>query len=211
MKPLSNFSLYKTYLLNNFHKVFCFESFHDVKWNYLLSPGWKRWSRILTERREPGASWRENWESRKPSTWQPPGDDMTWQRTHHSWQPPSDTGDDMTWHTRDSNQFWILSFRRFVEVMTEYNRIQVQFTCSHPFCHFHCFVLPIPFFRDIFFWSDFLQVEYREQSKNKIKRQLEIAGKQATDEELEQMLEVSRYSLSSIRTIEKMKYFYQSC
>ena len=47
--------------------------------------------------------------------------------------------------------------RRFVEVMTEYNRIQV---------------------------------EYREQSKNKIKRQLEIAGKQATDEELEQMLEV---------------------
>merc|ERR1712241_924648 len=46
--------------------------------------------------------------------------------------------------------------RRFVEVMTEYNRIQV---------------------------------EYREQSKNKIKRQLEIAGKQATDEELEQMLE----------------------
>ena len=48
--------------------------------------------------------------------------------------------------------------RRFVEVMTEYNRIQV---------------------------------EYREQSKNKIKRQLEIAGKQATDEELEQMLEVN--------------------
>ena len=47
--------------------------------------------------------------------------------------------------------------RRFVEVMTEYNRIQV---------------------------------EYREQSKNKIKRQLEIAGKTATDEELEQMLEV---------------------
>ena len=34
------------------------------------------------------------------------------------------------------------------------------------------------------------QVEYREQSKNKIKRQLEIAGKTATDEELEQMLEV---------------------
>ena len=223
MKPLSNFSLYKTYLLNNFHKVFCFESFHDVKWNYLLSPGWKRWSRILTERREPGASWRENWESRKPSTWQPPGDDMT----HDTWQPP---GDDMTcdtWHiTLDNlqvilvmiwhdtqetqNQFWILSFRRFVEVMTEYNRIQVQFTCSHPFCHFHCFVLPIPFFRDIFFWSDFLQVEYREQSKNKIKRQLEIAGKQATDEELEQMLEVSRYSLSPMRTIEKMKYFYQS-
>jgi len=46
--------------------------------------------------------------------------------------------------------------KRFVEVMTEYNAIQV---------------------------------EYREQSKNKIKRQLEIAGKQATDEELEQMLE----------------------
>ena len=34
------------------------------------------------------------------------------------------------------------------------------------------------------------QVEYREQSKNKIKRQLEIARKTATDEELEQMLEV---------------------
>ena len=50
-------------------------------------------------------------------------------------------------------------FRKFVEVMTEYNRIQV---------------------------------EYREQSKNKIKRQLEIAGKQATDEELEQMLEVDQ-------------------
>jgi len=46
--------------------------------------------------------------------------------------------------------------KRFVEVMTEYNAIQV---------------------------------EYREQSKNKIKRQLEIAGKTATDEELEQMLE----------------------
>ena len=37
-----------------------------------------------------------------------------------------------------------------------------------------------------------IQVEYREQSKNKIKRQLEIAGKQATDEELEQMLEVDQ-------------------
>ena len=36
-----------------------------------------------------------------------------------------------------------------------------------------------------------VQVEYREQSKNKIKRQLEIAGKTATDEELEQMLEVN--------------------
>ena len=36
-----------------------------------------------------------------------------------------------------------------------------------------------------------VQVEYKEQSKNKIKRQLEIAGKQATDEELEQMLEVN--------------------
>ena len=50
--------------------------------------------------------------------------------------------------------------RRFVEVMTEYNAVQV---------------------------------EYREQSKNKIKRQLEIAGKTATDEELEQMLEVRRF------------------
>ena len=57
----------------------------------------------------------------------------------------------------DLQHLSILSRRRFVEVMTEYNRIQV---------------------------------EYREQSKNKIKRQLEIAGKQATDEELEQMLEV---------------------
>ena len=47
--------------------------------------------------------------------------------------------------------------RRFVEVMTEYNRIQV---------------------------------EYREQSKGKIARQLEISGKVATDEELEEMLEV---------------------
>ena len=58
----------------------------------------------------------------------------------------------------DLRHLSILSRRRFVEVMTEYNRIQV---------------------------------EYREQSKNKIKRQLEIAGKQATDEELEQMLEVN--------------------
>jgi len=46
--------------------------------------------------------------------------------------------------------------RRFVEVMTEYNRIQVS---------------------------------YREESKGKIARQLEIAGKTATHEELEQMLE----------------------
>ena len=35
-----------------------------------------------------------------------------------------------------------------------------------------------------------IQVDYREQSKNKIKRQLEISGKTATDEELEEMLEV---------------------
>ena len=47
--------------------------------------------------------------------------------------------------------------RRFVEVMTEYNRIQV---------------------------------EYREQSKGKIARQMELSGKTCTDEELEQMLEV---------------------
>jgi len=46
--------------------------------------------------------------------------------------------------------------RRFVEVMTEYNKVQT---------------------------------EYREASKEKIKRQLEISGKTATDEELEQMLE----------------------
>ena len=35
-----------------------------------------------------------------------------------------------------------------------------------------------------------VQVEYREQSKNKSKRQLEIAGSTSTDEELEHMLEV---------------------
>ena len=58
------------------------------------------------------------------------------------------------------SETWNIFFRKFVEVMTEYNRIQV---------------------------------EYREQSKNKIKRQLEIAGKQATDEELEQMLEVGLF------------------
>jgi len=46
--------------------------------------------------------------------------------------------------------------RRFVEVMTEYNRIQV---------------------------------DYRERSKGKIQRQLEIAGTTATDEELEEMLQ----------------------
>merc|ERR1719500_760672 len=46
--------------------------------------------------------------------------------------------------------------KRFVEVMTEYNQIQV---------------------------------EYREQSKQKIKRQMELAGQKPTDEELEQMLE----------------------
>ena len=36
-----------------------------------------------------------------------------------------------------------------------------------------------------------VQTEYREVSKEKIKRQLEISGKTATDEELEQMLEVA--------------------
>jgi len=46
--------------------------------------------------------------------------------------------------------------RRFVEVMTEYNQIQV---------------------------------DYREASKQKIKRQMELAGQKPTDEELEQMLE----------------------
>ena len=48
--------------------------------------------------------------------------------------------------------------RRFVEVMTEYNKVQT---------------------------------DYREASKDKIKRQLEISGKAPTDEELEQMLEVN--------------------
>ena len=51
-----------------------------------------------------------------------------------------------------------LSTPRFVEVMTEYNKVQT---------------------------------EYREASKEKIKRQLEISGKAPTDEELEQMLEVN--------------------
>ena len=53
--------------------------------------------------------------------------------------------------------------RRFVEVMTEYNKVQT---------------------------------DYREASKEKIKRQLEISGKTATDEELEQMLEVNIKILS---------------
>ena len=50
----------------------------------------------------------------------------------------------------------VLFIRRFVEVMTEYNQIQV---------------------------------DYREASKQKIKRQMELAGQKPTDEELEQMLE----------------------
>ena len=43
-----------------------------------------------------------------------------------------------------------------------------------------------------------IQVEYREQSKGKIARQLEISGKTATDEELEQMLEVSNFQMQSV-------------
>ena len=50
----------------------------------------------------------------------------------------------------------VLFIRRFVEVMTEYNQIQV---------------------------------DYREASKQKIKRQMELAGQKPTDDELEQMLE----------------------
>ena len=46
--------------------------------------------------------------------------------------------------------------RKFVEIMTEYNKIQV---------------------------------DYREESKKKIARQMEIAGSAVTDEELENMLE----------------------
>lgn len=46
--------------------------------------------------------------------------------------------------------------RRFVDVMTEYNKIQVS---------------------------------YKEESKKKIGRQMELSGKQVTDEELEQMME----------------------
>ena len=34
-----------------------------------------------------------------------------------------------------------------------------------------------------------IQVDYREASKQKIKRQMELAGQKPTDEELEQMLE----------------------
>ena len=68
--------------------------------------------------------------------------------------------------------------RRFVEVMTEYNKVQT---------------------------------DYREASKEKIKRQLEISGKTATDEELEQMLEVNiqTYSAPSIllKTIQNSVLF----
>ena len=46
--------------------------------------------------------------------------------------------------------------RKFVEIMTEYNKVQV---------------------------------DYREESKKKIARQMEIAGSAVTDEELENMLE----------------------
>ena len=76
--------------------------------------------------------------------------------------------------------------RRFVEVMTEYNRIQVGL-------HF----IPYP----SRLYGNRLQVDYREQSKQKIARQLEISGKTATDEELEQMLEV-RYMMRKKRSSE---------
>ena len=46
--------------------------------------------------------------------------------------------------------------RKFVEIMTEYNKIQV---------------------------------DYRDESKKKIARQMEIAGSAVTDDELERMLE----------------------
>jgi hypothetical protein len=46
--------------------------------------------------------------------------------------------------------------RKFVEIMTEYNKIQV---------------------------------DYRDESKKKIARQMELAGSAVTDEELEHMLE----------------------
>ena len=74
--------------------------------------------------------------------------------------------------------------RRFVEVMTEYNRIQVGL-------HFISYPSRLDWNR--------LQVDYREQSKQKIARQLEISGKTATDEELEQMLEV-RYLMRCKRS-----------
>ena len=51
-----------------------------------------------------------------------------------------------------------------------------------------------------------LQVTYREDSKQKIARQLEIAGKTATDEELEQMLEVS--NLTRTDALELRGNFY---
>ena len=52
-----------------------------------------------------------------------------------------------------------------------------------------------------------IQVEYREQSKNKIKRQMEIAGKTVTDEELEQMLEVIiKYYYGSMFTITNKEF-----
>ena len=44
-----------------------------------------------------------------------------------------------------------------------------------------------------------IQVEYREQSKGKIARQLEISGKVATDEELEEMLEVNLQETTSVK------------
>ena len=61
-----------------------------------------------------------------------------------------------------------LHFRRFVEVMTEYNQIQV---------------------------------DYREASKQKIKRQMELAGQKPTDEELEQMLEVREWVFCSLENM----------
>ena len=67
--------------------------------------------------------------------------------------------------------------RRFVEVMTEYNKVQT---------------------------------DYREASKEKIKRQLEISGKTATDEELEQMLEVIVETYSHPICLEQFKTLFSS-
>ena len=55
-----------------------------------------------------------------------------------------------------------------------------------------------------------VQTEYREASKEKIKRQLEISGKTATDEELEQMLEVNVETYSQPIFLQQFKTLFPS-
>ena len=55
-----------------------------------------------------------------------------------------------------------------------------------------------------------VQTEYREASKEKIKRQLEISGKTATDEELEQMLEVIIQTYSHPIFLKQFKTLFSS-